>query len=266
MKLKKTLRLPKEHGAWAMLYVPFVAGVLVAGRFPLRVLLLLLAVTAVFISRESLITWLRARNRGRDANGAGRLAAIYLALAATCGLPLLIFEGLYWLAPLALVGAVFLAVNSKHGMELEDRSLKGELLAICAMSLTGPAGYYVASGNWAWTALWLWALSVLYFASSVFYVKLRVVSLNPRRAQVRQRIWKYSASYHMFLLVALVALALTGQLRVFAVIAFAPVLARAFWSLVKPTNQVNLKRAGMLELVYSIIFLAFITLNFRLLS
>ncbi|HYE72055.1 MAG TPA: YwiC-like family protein, partial [Blastocatellia bacterium] len=99
MKLSKTLRLPKEHGAWAMLYVPFVVGALVAGRFQLSLLFLLLATTAVFISRESLIVWLRARSRGRDANGANRMAIIYLTLASLFGLPLLFFYKLYWLVP-----------------------------------------------------------------------------------------------------------------------------------------------------------------------
>ncbi|MEP7274444.1 MAG: YwiC-like family protein, partial [Acidobacteriota bacterium] len=33
MKLRFGLKLPKEHGAWAMVYVPFVLGLLVAGKF-----------------------------------------------------------------------------------------------------------------------------------------------------------------------------------------------------------------------------------------
>ncbi|HYE75478.1 MAG TPA: hypothetical protein VEF04_19200, partial [Blastocatellia bacterium] len=123
---------------------------------------------------------------------------------------------------------------------------------------------YTASGNWDLTVLWLWALSVLYFASSVFYIKLRVLRLNPRRKERQQQVWQYSASYHVFLLTALVSLAITGQLKIFALIAFLPVLIRAFWSLNQTSTQLNLKKAGMLEMVYSIIFLIFVTLNFRL--
>jgi hypothetical protein len=263
MKLKKTLRLPREHGAWAMLYVPFAAGVLVAGKVNWGVALLLVATTAVFISRESLVAWLRAESRGRDAGGARRAALVYLALAAAGGLPLLLFYQLYWLAPLALAGAVLLAVNGKQGLEMEDRSIKGELLAIAAMSLTGPAAYYAASRSWDATAFWLWALSAVYFASSVFYIKLRVLRLNPRRAEAARQVSHYSASYHLAVLAALAALAAAGQLHLFAVAAFAPVIARALWSLAQPAKKVNLKRAGVLELAYSIIFLVFVTLNFR---
>jgi hypothetical protein len=46
-------------------------------------------------------------------------------------------------------------------------------------------------------------------------------------------------------------------------IAFAPVLARTLWSLCKPVTQVNLKRAGVLEIIYAMIFLGCLVLGFR---
>ena len=60
-------RIPKEHGAWAMLYVPFVLGILVAGRVSWAVLWALLAMTALFFAREALRRWRRARAQGRPA-------------------------------------------------------------------------------------------------------------------------------------------------------------------------------------------------------
>jgi hypothetical protein len=89
MRLRAALKLPKEHGAWAMLYVPFVLGMAVAGRVSWEVLLLLLSTTAIFISRESLLLWWRARVRGRDAAETGRILLIYLVFTAAFGLPLL---------------------------------------------------------------------------------------------------------------------------------------------------------------------------------
>jgi YwiC-like protein len=61
MSLRSALKLPKEHGAWVMLYVPFILGVAVAGHVDWNVLLLLLSTTAMFISRESLLVCWRAR-------------------------------------------------------------------------------------------------------------------------------------------------------------------------------------------------------------
>lgn len=263
MKLQTSLRLPKEHGAWAMLYVPFVLGWLVAGRTTSAVFLLLLATSALFISRESLLIWWRAQQRGRSAPREARLLVSYLALALLSGLPLLWVWRLYALVPLGLVGVLLLLLNGRQGAQLEERTLGNELLAIGGLTLTAPAAYYVARGVWDERAWWLWALSALYFASSVFYIKLRVYRLNPRKQVEQRRAWRSCAVYHSFLLLALLVLLATGQLSLFVAIAFAPVLARSAWSLFKPATQVNFRRAGFLEIGYSLIFLTCLALSFR---
>jgi hypothetical protein len=262
MSLRSGLKLPREHGAWAMLYVPFALGVAVAGKISWTVLLLLISTSATFVSRESLLIWRRARARGKEAKEAARLLIVYLALAAIFGLPLIFFYRLVWLAPLGAVGLALLLFNGEQATRLEDRSITSELLAICGLTLTAPAAYYVASGQWNKTAFWLWALSALYFASSVFYIKLRIYSLNPRKQEDRRRVQRGCAFYHSFLLVALIFLFLSGNLRLFALVAFAPVMARAFWRTFKPATRVNLTRAGILEIVYSLAFLVFIALSF----
>jgi hypothetical protein len=263
MSWRKTLNLPKEHGAWAMLYVPFVLGLLVAGRVTWPVLWLLLAVSALFIARESLLVCWRARRRGRAAQGAGRLLLVYLGIAAACGLPLLFVYRLWWLAPLGLIGLALLVLNGNQGAQLADRSLRSELAAIAGLTLTAPAAYYAAGGVWDARAWWLWALSATYFISSVFYIKLRVARLHPQGQAATRQAGHHCLVYHAFLLGALLLLWLTGSLPVFALVAFAPAIARAFWSLAKPAERVNLTRAGVLEIVYSLLFLAFITLSFR---
>ncbi len=107
MNLRSSLKLPKEHGAWAMLYVPFVLGVAVAGTVSWAVLLLLLATTALFISRESLLVWWRARKRGRQSQSAmdsQRLLLIYVSVAALTGLPLVLVYKFYWLMLFGMLG------------------------------------------------------------------------------------------------------------------------------------------------------------------
>lgn len=66
----------------------------------------------------------------------------------------------------------------------------------------------------------------------------------------------------IFLLASLVLLAMTG-LNLFALAALSPVLIRSFWYLANPVRQNNLQRVGWLEMIYSIVFLIFITLTFR---
>lgn len=267
MSLRSSLNLPREHGAWAMLYVPFVLGVTVTGKINWAIILLFLSTTALFISRESLLIWWRARKRGRrsaNANDARRLLLIYLLLAAGAGIPLILAYGYYWLLPLALIGSAFLAINGWQAADFEDRSVEGEVMAIVGLTMTAPAAYYVASGKINQTAFWLWGLSAAYFASSVFYIKLRVTGLHAKKVEDKRRACLQCAGYHVFLLASLLALAFTHSLPLFALIAFAPALARTLRSLLKPERQLNLKRIGIAEIIYSLIFLIFTTLTFRL--
>ena len=252
MSTRSRLKLPKEHGAWAMLYVPFAVGTLVAWTMSLRLLLLLLSVTFVFIARESLLAWWRSRSREREDLKARRFMITYLLLAALFGMPMLVVYKLYWLAPIAVATLVLMSINAQQSVRREDRTIGGEMMAIAGLTLTAPAAYYVSLGAFDGTALWLWALCAVYFASSVFYVKLRVHTINPR-----------CALYHSILLISLLLLAITGSLNASAIAAFSPVLIRSFWYLARPVRQINLRRVGWLEIVFSVVFLIFTTLTFR---
>lgn len=264
MKVRSTLRLPKEHGAWAMLYVPMVAGALVAGEFNLRVVWLFFSTSFLFIARESLLAWWRARHRGQAQPQAFKTLFIYTAMAGVCGAPLVLVYKLYWLMPMAAATAGLLFYNAVQATRREDRTIAGEVMAILGMTLTAPATYYAARGAWAAEALWLWALCALYFTSSVFYVKLRVHWLNRRKQEQRRQSWWRCAIYHTCLLAVLVTIAATGNLSLLVLVAFAPVLGRSFWHLAKPAERINLKRIGVTEIVYSLVFLIFVTLSLRI--
>ena len=95
-------------------------------------------------------------------------------------------------------------------------------------------------------------LSLSYFASSVFYVKLCVTGVHARRPD------------HGCLLTALSVLSITSSLSRFVLRAFTPALVRTFWSLLKPAPSLNLKRIGITEIVYALIFLLFTTLTCRM--
>ena len=261
---RSRFRLPREHGAWAMLYVPFVIGWLVAGTSSLRLLFLALSVTFVFIAREPLLVWWRGQSRSQWDQEAFQVSLVYLLLGALFGVPLLLIYKLSWFIPIGSIGAILLTLNARQAVTRRDRTIGGEMIAIVGLTITAPAAFYAARGTLDVTALWLWALCAVYFASSVFYVKLRVSAINPRPEESRRHTRRRCAIYHAFLLVLLLSLALTGDLSAFALIAFAPVLARSFWYLARPARHISLRKVGVLEIVYSVVFLIFTTLNFHL--
>jgi hypothetical protein len=228
--------------------------------------LLLLSATGLFIARESLLVWWRARIgrvRTPQSEQAARLLPVYFAVAVASGAPLILACRLYWLLPMALLGVVLLAVNGRKATQFEDRTIQSEVTAIIGLTMTAAAAYYVARRQWHQTALWLWVMSAAYFASSVFYVKLRVANLRARQPVDQQRARWRCAVYHSFLVAALLALALTRNLPLLVLIAFAPVVARTLRGMLKPARQLNLKRIGIVEVAYSMIFLIFVTLAFR---
>ncbi|PYT04681.1 MAG: hypothetical protein DMF60_14555 [Acidobacteria bacterium] len=98
---------------------------------------------------------------------------VYVSLGGIFGAPVVFFYHRLWLVPIAMLSALLLAFNSWQAVRHEDRTLIGETIAILGLTLTAPTAYYVCRGEWDSSAWLLWVLCILYFASSVFYVKLR---------------------------------------------------------------------------------------------
>jgi hypothetical protein len=148
-------------------------------------------------------------------------------------------------------------------MHREDRTIAGEALAVSGLTITAPASYYATLGVWDTTALWLWALSFAFFVSSLLYVKLRVAGLNPRREDTRRDLSFHCVRYHAILLAVLLVATWAGGLSIVVLVAFLPVVARTLWALAKPAPRVSLARTGVLEILYSLVFLVCVSIGFR---
>jgi hypothetical protein len=165
---------PKEHGAWGMLYIPVATAVGISGIWNIRVVLITLAVTLIFLSQRpysQLMTCTRIRQdtRFRQRN------LIWLAVYWTAGgalLSLLYFHyGLKTLPQFAWIGVPVAAAFTWFLKKNRVRTVAGELAGICGLTLSGPLAHYAGVGQVQPVAFWLWGLCILYFASSVFYVK-----------------------------------------------------------------------------------------------
>jgi hypothetical protein len=246
-----------------MLFVPFALGVLVAWSGAGRLVFLGIAITLLFIGRESVLAWWRARSRGNDPASATRLMVIYLGLAAVAGSPLVFYDRLYGMIPLGLITTVLLVWNAQQAVKREERTVFTEIFGIIGLTLTAPAAYCAGLGRWNSTALWLWGLCALYFASSVFYVKLRVLTAHSKNMVVVSRIKIQCAAYHVVLGILLATAVSAGDLHPYLLVAYAPIVIRALWHVLRPTKQLVLKRIGWTEVLYSLVFLLFAVAGFR---
>jgi hypothetical protein len=257
--------VPKEHGAWAVLYGAFLAGVGVAGRLNVPVMLLLGAVTLLAFANGPLVLMLRPAGGHAPAPERRRAlawTAIYAAGAAACLVPLLTLYRMTFLLPLGMAAACFFVFRAFFVREGDDRSLAGELVGTAGLTLVGPTAHAVTVGGAQPVGVVLWLLLILFFSSGVFYVRMRIrVMLAQRKGApaVSSRARWSCVVYHVLLLMLVPALA-AGNLIPWAVLlAFAPALWRAAVGLRRRETILNLKRLGWSEVGLTAAFVLLLT-------
>lgn len=245
--------VPKEHGAWAVLYGAFLAGIGVAGRVTPPVVLLLGAVTCLAFANGPLTLMLRSSGRQEASADRGRALVwllAYTAGALLCVAPLLALHHMTFLVPFAMAAACFLVLRAFFVRGGEDRSLPGELLGTAGLALVGPTVHAVAVNGAEPVGAVLWLLLTLYFSSGVFYVRMRIRVMMAQRkgasgASSRARL--SCLAYHVLLLVLIPALAAGGVVPWAVLLAFGPALWRAAAGLRRQEALLNVRRLGWSE-------------------
>jgi hypothetical protein len=251
---------PKEHGAWGMLYIPLITAAGIAGTFNVRVLLVAAMVTLVFLSQRPYAQLVSSPAVRKDP---GLLRRNLTWLAGYWVSALLLLSWLYvvydlvalprflWIAiPIAAAFTLFLWKN-------RVRSVPAELIGICGLTLTAPLAHYAAVGEIQSLGFWLWALCILYFGSSVFFVKAVVGSfLKSRHKAIAETTVTTRACvfYHVGLVLLLVSLVVLNRIPALAMIAFAPVIARGFFGIPRLQPKLSFTRIGWTEVIYSLFF------------
>jgi len=226
--------IPREHGAWGILLIPFATACGIRGTFDFKLALLLASALCFYTARTSFlkrnVTW----------------TALLLAGSAACLAPLLFVWHLWWLVALGIPVAPLAFRKTEH-------SVIRQLLAVCGLALTAPAAWYVATGRLDRDAGFLWALNVLYFAGGVFYVKMHIAAAIRRKPleTIRERL-RISAgvlTYHSLL-------AVIGALLWPVGLVFTPAVVRSIIGVWRLSPTLRIKRLGWTEVAYSIVFAA----------
>jgi hypothetical protein len=225
--------MPREHGAWGILLIPFATAVGVAGVWNLPVALLLVSVLCFYLARTS---YLKQNYRW---------TALLLAGSFASAAPLLLVWRLWWLAVLGAVAAPL-------AFRKTERSVVRQLLAVCGLTLTAPAASYVATGT---LDMRLWLLNILYFAGGVFYVKTHVAAAIQRGGS-KLRLGAATMIYYG-------ALAVVAALWWPVGLAFVPAIVRAFIGVARLTPVLRIKRLGWTEVVHSLVFAALLIATLR---
>ncbi|GAX91390.1 YwiC-like family protein [Effusibacillus lacus] len=182
--------IPREHGAWGMLFAPLLVGMFAGGLAASHVLLVL-SMLGVYLASYPLIQWFK--NPKRNAHLRGWILG-YGAASAVLGLPLVyLYPKLVWLA---LPAAVVLMINIGFAVRKQERHILNDLVAISGLSLGGVAAYYVSTNGFDLTSGVIWLSCFLVFTGSVLHVKSLIREKGNRTIKAAANI------YHV-LLVAL---------------------------------------------------------------
>ncbi|MCM3573180.1 YwiC-like family protein [Mesobacillus subterraneus] len=236
------LFMPKQHGAWAMLIIPYWLGaaaseivwqhipffigwlLLYLGTYPL--LLMFKKKKIPFYRKWALIYMIPA------------LVFLMVPLFTT---PTIVSFGLAMI-PFFMLNAYFSAKN-------KDRALLNDLSAIVVFSIAGLASSYLPSAEINENAILVFAASILFFTGSTFYVKTMI--REKKNSQFKWISW----TYHLLVPVLWFA---AGE--VIVAVAALPSLFRAVVFYGKP---LSVMKVGIYEIVNAVLF--FIIMLFAIL-
>jgi hypothetical protein len=225
--------VPPQHGAWAMLLLPYLAGLITAG-FRRPDLPLLGAWLSGYLLSYYLLQALKTRRIHRFRAPIALYAPLTVAFAApvVAARPqVLLFAPAY---------AVLIAVNGYHAWRRRERDLLNDLASVVQSCLMVFAVATIAEVPPSRVAA-AFTVVLLYLTGTVLYVKTMI------RERGNDTYRRASIAYHTL---ALGAAALLGPLPA---VLFAFLLARA-WLL--PRHHLKPKHVGMVEIAASILVLA----------
>lgn len=255
MAKKFSTPIPREHGAWALLYGPFIVAAASLSIFNLRLAVLLITITGLFLAHEPLSKFSRISRHG-VAEGLkehwAKWLGIYLSLSLPGACFLIISYRLWYLVPIGIAVGVLLAIHLLLISKKKERKVAGELIGVLGLTATAPVTCYVLSGELSYEAFLLWLLNILFFAGGIFFVKMRVSRfLKPAKFRVRAL---QCGSYYLGVLIILIGMVIAGWISPLIILAYSPVIVRAFWSIFVAEDKLNLRRIGYTEVLYTVCF------------
>lgn len=225
--------IPKQHGAWAMLIIPFLFGIDI-GQATWLHLPLFIAWFFLYLATYiwTLIVKKQANARHKQWFATYMLIALVFVAIPLAYKPTLLYFGL------AIIP--FFLVNMYFAKKKKERSFTNDVAAIVNFSIGGLGSYYIGTGTIDGKAWFLFIVSMLFFIGSTFYVKTMIREKNNPRYK-----WA-SWLFHIGLIVACGA---TGH--GWLALAYVPSVVRAIYFYGK---AMSIKKVGIYEIANAVYF------------
>ncbi|MGY3718205.1 YwiC-like family protein [Sutcliffiella cohnii] len=234
------LVLPKQHGAWAMLLIPFLLSAFIGNASILHIPLFL-GWLLLYLSTYPFLMAIKKKKPSLHWKW-----FFYYAFPAL----LFLIIVLYYHFPLFYFGVSlipFFLINIYFARQKNERALLNDISAIIVFCIAGLASYHVGVESIDRTAWLLFMFNFLFFVGSTFYVKTMIREKNNRKYLF------ISWGYHI---IAVVGMLFINPLLI---IAFIPSLFRAFYFYGK---SLSIMKLGIYEIINSALFFFTILLVF----
>jgi len=163
-----TWMIPKQHGAWSMLILPFLLGGIVGG-WTLAHIPFAIAWLFVYMGTFFLFQYIKQRKKSQELL---RTVVTYLTIAIVAAIPVFLSEWrLVWfvlaMIPFGLTNAYFAKIK-------DERNVWNDVSAVTSFCIGGMASYYLGARVLDGTIVWMFVLPYLYFLGSIFFVKTMI--------------------------------------------------------------------------------------------
>ncbi len=271
--------IPREHGAWGMVSLPFIAGTLVAGGWAnLRTFAATLAVFSIFLLRTPLqILWRHwaavrkcaNQNHGTDPRtvqgparpdlSAARFSVVvYAAVAIVAGICLLLTVPLMPLLLIACGAAILTFAILFLAARNYQRYPALQIASAIGLTASSLPAYLAAHGHLDSIAFWIWLLCAVESSAAVLVVHARLEAIVVSRKSVPSPLphRRHALLAQVGLCIFLAALAAQG--RSWLILPFIPTCMLHWWDLwqlgATTRRRVSMQRVGVMQLTDSIAF------------
>jgi len=258
---RRTLLIPREHGAWGMLLVPLATGAIVASRAGVHagpLVLFGVATLSLFWLRTPFEAWLGLspiKAQTGDERASVFQLMVLLSMIALASLAALFTTGYArGLVTIGVVAAVAFGVQEMVKKLGRSGRMPAQIIGAIGLTSTAAGAYYVATGVLDRTAVLLWIASWLFAADQIHFVQMRIRGSRLTTSKAKLARGKAFAYAQIGLVLVLVLAGTYRVLPVWALIAFVPALVRGTAWFVRPTQPLDVHKLGFSELAQGIGF------------
>ena len=296
--------IPREHGVWAILLVPYLAGALARGKPGVPSLLLLICVISLnllrgcgefyslnIVNKKEFYPNIKRRgdatkrscrsgelqkkncskNKFLQSNSIKSfyiytffIFVLFLLLSSA----LLFYFQLWNLLIFGFLAFLLIGLYYLIIIKKKYKRITQQFIAFSGLTLTAPAAYYVTTGNWDGNVFIIWILNVIFFQLGMLYVHNKI-SLHQKRKQIDSFIDKLKFTSNLFTgwcfsVIILYGLFLAGLLDPVFFAILLPISIHIISGIFFYKRELQIKRMGYSLLGQDIFFLIIIIYLFRL--